>query len=56
VDTAQALYIHRNTLLHRLERIRALTGLDLRTAWQRANLYIALKAHQLQRYRSRDAG
>jgi purine catabolism regulator len=56
VDTAQALYIHRNTLLHRLERIRALTGLDLRTAWQRANLYMALKAHQLQRYRSRDTG
>ncbi|MCL2434217.1 MAG: helix-turn-helix domain-containing protein, partial [Clostridia bacterium] len=28
--TAAALFCHRNTLLYRLERITALTGLDLR--------------------------
>ena len=28
--TATALYIHRNTLVYRLEKIRKLTGLDLR--------------------------
>lgn len=47
VETAAELYIHRNTLLHRLERIRSVTGLDLRTAWQRLNLYAALIAWRL---------
>lgn len=47
VDAAQALYIHRNTLLHRLERIRDLCQVNLRSAWDCLNLYAALKAHQL---------
>lgn len=54
VDTAEALYIHRNTLLHRLERIKTLCGMDLRTAWQRLNLFAALKAYQLGRFRETD--
>ena len=29
-DTARQLYIHRNTLVYRLEKIKKLTGLDLR--------------------------
>jgi carbohydrate diacid regulator len=29
-ETARKLYIHRNTLVYRLEKIRKLTGLDLR--------------------------
>jgi purine catabolism regulator len=49
VDAAQALYIHRNTLLHRLDRIRLLCQVDLRSAWDCLNLYAALKAHQLHR-------
>ena len=29
-ETARQLYVHRNTLVYRLEKIRKLTGLDLR--------------------------
>jgi len=29
MDTAKALYIHRNTLIYRIERIQKLTGMDL---------------------------
>lgn len=47
VDTAQALYIHRNTLLHRLERIKTLNHLNLRDPLQRLNLHIAIKAFRL---------
>jgi purine catabolism regulator len=47
VDAAQVLYIHRNTLLHRLERIRELCQVNLRNAWDCLNLYAALKAYQL---------
>lgn len=49
VEAAQALFIHRNTLLHRLERIRDLCQVNLRNAWDCLNLYVALKAHQLHR-------
>jgi PucR family transcriptional regulator, purine catabolism regulatory protein len=48
VDTAEFLYIHRNTLLHRLERIEQLTQLDLRDPWQRLNLHAAIKSYRLQ--------
>src|SRR5699024_9457049 len=30
-QTSKELYIHRNTLIHRLNRIKELTGLDLRS-------------------------
>lgn len=49
VDTAQSLYIHRNTLLHRLERIRELCGIDLRDPWHQLNLHVAVKAYRLHR-------
>ncbi len=47
VDTAAALYIHRNTLLHRLERIKQLCPLDLRDPLQRLNLHAAIKSYRL---------
>lgn len=47
VDTADSLYIHRNTLLHRLERIKTLNQLDLRDPLHRLNLHIAVKAFRL---------
>jgi purine catabolism regulator len=47
VDTAAALYIHRNTLLHRLERIKELCSLDLRDSLQRLNLHAAVKSYWL---------
>jgi purine catabolism regulator len=47
VDTAQALYIHRNTLLHRLERIEQLCPVDLHDPLQRLNLHVAVKGYRL---------
>ncbi|HSM57476.1 MAG TPA: PucR family transcriptional regulator ligand-binding domain-containing protein [Candidatus Sulfomarinibacteraceae bacterium] len=48
VDAAAALYVHRNTLLHRIERIEELRGLDLRDPLQRLNLHVALKHYRLR--------
>ncbi|MFQ5436945.1 MAG: PucR family transcriptional regulator, partial [Anaerolineae bacterium] len=47
-QTAENLYIHRNTLLYRLERIQELTGHDLNQANMRLALHLALKFWQLQ--------
>jgi len=48
VEAAEALYVHRNTLLHRIERIQELSGLDLRNPTQRLNLHVALKHYRLR--------
>lgn len=41
-DTARGLFIHRNTLLYRLERIAELTGHDVRKPMQGFTLWLAL--------------
>lgn len=41
--TAKALFIHRNTLEYRLNRISELTGLDLANFDDRLLLYVALQ-------------
>lgn len=41
-DTARGLFIHRNTLLYRLERIAELTGHDVRKPMQGFALWLAL--------------
>lgn len=46
-ETAEILFIHRNTLLNRLERIEALCKLNLRDANQALNLNIAIKSYRL---------
>ncbi|MCP5096673.1 MAG: hypothetical protein GY943_14060 [Chloroflexi bacterium] len=48
-DSAQALNIHRNTLLNRLERIERLCTLDLRVPLHRLNLHVAIKSYRLQK-------
>jgi DNA-binding PucR family transcriptional regulator len=45
--TAEALYIHRNTLLKRLRRIEALLGVDLTDIDDMMELYLGLRALQL---------
>ena len=47
-QTAESLFIHRNTLLYRLERIKDLTSQDLNQANMRLALQLALKLWQLQ--------
>ena len=48
-ETAEALYVHANTLDRRLERLASLTGLDLGTARGLATVQAALAARALQR-------
>jgi purine catabolism regulator len=45
--TAEAMHLHRNTLIYRLERIAAILGVDLDDAETRLRLQVALKARQL---------
>lgn len=47
-QTARALYVHRNTLNYRLQRIAEITGLDLDDADARLALQLALKVHRLR--------
>jgi len=42
-QTAKALFIHRNTLLYRLERVKKITGLDPKKFDDAVLLRIALK-------------
>jgi purine catabolism regulator len=47
-QTAESLFIHRNTLLYRLERIQELTGQDINQSDMRLALHLALKFWQLR--------
>jgi purine catabolism regulator len=47
-QTAESLFIHRNTLLYRLERIQELTGQDINQSDMRLALHLALKLWQLR--------
>lgn len=49
VQTAGELFIHRNTLLYRLDRIRELGGFDLDDAETRLQLQLALRGYELTR-------
>ena len=46
-QTSRALFIHRNTLNYRLQRIGEITGLDLNDAEARLAMQLALKLHRL---------
>lgn len=47
--TAQALHIHRNTLLYRLQRIQEIAALDLEDGDTRLTLHLALRAGDILR-------
>ncbi len=47
-QTAESLFIHRNTLLYRLERIQELTGQDINQPDMRLALHLALRLWQLR--------
>jgi len=46
-DTAAALYVHRNTLRKRLQRIEEVLGLDLRSTGGRVEAYLGLLAAEV---------
>ena len=52
-QTAKALFIHRNTLQYRLERIRKKTGLDLRVYKEALRFQIARETWELEQQRQR---
>jgi purine catabolism regulator len=45
--TSNALHVHRNTLLYRLERIEQISGIDLGKAESYFALWLALQAHRV---------
>jgi len=45
-ETADALFVHVNTLRNRLEKVSALTGKDLSSTQDRVDLFLALNAFQ----------
>lgn len=49
-ETAKQLYIHRNTLVYRLDKIQKLTGLDLRTFEDANTFKIALMVVKYMKY------
>jgi len=46
-QAAEALFIHRNTLLYRLERISSLTNLDLEMPENRLAIQLALRIYHM---------
>jgi len=46
-QTAEALFIHRNTMIYRLERIAEITGLDLDKPETRLAVHLALHVHKM---------
>ncbi len=47
-QTAEALYIHRNSLLYRMDRIAEISGLDLANPETRLAVQLALHIHQMR--------
>jgi len=45
--TSEALHVHRNTLLYRLERIKEISGMDLDNAEEHFALWLAVRAHRI---------
>ena len=51
-EMSRELFLHYNSVLYRLGRIREILALDLDDADQRLNLSVALKIRELERYRA----
>ena len=47
-NTARALFIHKNTLLYRVDRLQRLTGYDLRSFRDAITLYLMISMQQYQ--------
>ena len=49
-DTARQLYIHRNTLVYRIEKLEKLTGLDIRNFEDALTFKISLMVSSYLKY------
>ena len=49
-ETARQMYVHRNTLVYRIERLKEATGLDIRTFDDALTLKIALMVVNYMKY------
>lgn len=49
-ETARQLFVHRNTLMHRLEKIQKYTGLDVRTFEDALTFKVALMVEDQRKY------
>ncbi|HID86856.1 MAG TPA: PucR family transcriptional regulator [Anaerolineae bacterium] len=47
MQAADALVIHRNTLLYRLRKVEGLCEINLSDPLERLNLHLAIKYHRL---------
>ncbi len=47
INTAKALFIHKNTVNYRLQKIQKITGLDLKNSEDQITLHLALKANMV---------
>lgn len=55
-ETAKALYIHRNTLIYRIEKIKTILGRDLKNSEERLLLQLGLRIYQVQQIRENGGG
>lgn len=49
-ETARQLYVHRNTLVYRLEKIQKITGLDVRVFDDALTFKIAMMVSEHMKY------
>ena len=50
-ETARQLFIHRNTLMYRIEKVRKFTGLDVRNFDQAIVFKLAMVIHKHVKYK-----
>ena len=50
-ETAKALFIHRNTLIYRIDKIKSILGRDLKDSEERLLLQLGLRVYQLRQIR-----
>ena len=50
-ETAKALFIHRNTLIYRIAKIKSILGRDLKDSEERLLLQLGLRVYQVRQIR-----
>ena len=42
-QTADTLFVHKNTLIYRIEKIKSILGYDFSDSWENFTLYLSLR-------------